>query len=236
MTTMRLDDLIDEVRSHRPDTTSPLTHVAAAVLAAQRISDLGDDLVDHFVHQARVAGASWADIGACMGVSRQAVQKRHSPRYAAQRASRDEPEYLDDAGPGLRRCLEVAEQEARLLGHRYIGTEHLLLSLLMPGCRVVGLLAEAGVGLDDARARTVGIVGRGKGSPAERLPLTPRSHKTLELAVRAADSHEQQAEAVHLLLALLEEGTGVGAQILAALAGDLGGLRRRAEHARGVQS
>ncbi|HET7387940.1 MAG TPA: Clp protease N-terminal domain-containing protein [Nocardioidaceae bacterium] len=227
MTVMRLDALIDEVRAHRPTATSPLTHLTAAVLTAEQMSDLGDQLIDHFVQEARAAGASWTEIGACMGVSKQAVQKRHSPRYAD--SPGDEPEYLREAGPRVRRCVEGAEQEARGLGHRYIGTEHLLLSLAVPGSGVSARLAEAGVGLEEARARAVAIVGRGAGSPPDRLPLTPRTHKTLDLALRAADSHHDEAGAAHLLLALLEEGTGVGAQILAGLASDLPALRGRVE-------
>jgi ClpA/ClpB-like protein len=232
MPELQLADLVRDVQAHQPQATSPLTHLSSAVLAAGALNTLGDRLIDHFVQRARAAGCTWTDIGQCLGVSKQAAQKKHSERYAADRAAKEEPPRFDEFTPAARDCLEAAEAEARLLGHHYIGTEHVLLGLLADPGSTGRLLAEAGVGIEPARALAEQIVGRGAGAPAEPLPLTPRTYKTLELALREAERlAAPDPGPAHLLLGVLREGKGVGAQVLQALAGDPEGLREAASRA-----
>jgi hypothetical protein len=215
-------DLVREIEDQRAGASSPLSRVSAAVLTAEHLAAVGDDLVDHFVQEARRAGASWSDIGACLGVSKQAAQKRFVPERA------DEPEGPAGLEPQARQVVRRAEEEARAVGHRYIGTEHLLLGLLSVPGRTAALLAEAGVTLEGARQRALAKVGTGSGAPGDRLPITPRARKVLELAQREA--HRAGVEAAgpdHVLLGLISEGRGVAAQVLAELTGDLPGLAGR---------
>src|SRR3954462_14587782 len=76
---VRLDDLIDFVRRRRPEGDA-LDHLSDAVLASERLGEVSDHLIGHFVDQARRAGASWTEIGRHMGVSKQAAQKRFVPK------------------------------------------------------------------------------------------------------------------------------------------------------------
>src|SRR5580700_3431206 len=115
-----------------------------------------------------------------------------------------------------RHVVVLAQEEARLLHHNYIGTEHLLLGLLGEpegiACRA---LYRFGITLDGAREEVRGIVGTGKGRPSGHIPFTPRAKKTLELALREAlQLHHNFIGTEHILLGVIREGDGVGAQIL----------------------
>src|ERR671930_639561 len=80
---VRLDDLIEHVRSRHPD-GGALEHLSEAVLLSEHLDDLADHLIGHFVDQARKTGASWTEIGESMGVSKQAAQKRFVPKRSEQ--------------------------------------------------------------------------------------------------------------------------------------------------------
>ena len=81
-----------------------------------------------------------------------------------------------------RRVVHLAKEEAWLLRHNYVGTEHLLLGLLYEGNGVAArALVSLGVSLDDVRAQVEEIIGRGERSPAGDIPFTPRTKKVLEL-------------------------------------------------------
>jgi ATP-dependent Clp protease ATP-binding subunit ClpC len=118
-----------------------------------------------------------------------------------------------------RRVIVGSHEEARRLDHHYIGTEHLLLGLIGETTGTAGrALQVLGVELDVARAQVEQIIGRG--DPAHgasgHMPFTPRTKKILELA--ASDAAQLGLDHIgteHLLLALVREGDGVGAQILA---------------------
>lgn len=129
-----------------------------------------------------------------------------------------------------RRAVVLAQEEARLLDHHFIGTEHLLLGLLRDeGCAASGLLGLFGVPCDQVRERVKEIIGPGqKGSPSGQIPFTPRAKKVLEMALREAlQLGDQYIGSEHLLLGLLREGEGVGAQVLAARGVTLGAVRGR---------
>lgn len=97
---LRLDDLIDHVVSAAPDDT-PLQHLSDSVLLSDHLGELADHVVGHFVDQARDAGASWAEIGGALGVTKQAAQKRFVSR-PSKRSGRDLPRSLSsEIRPGL---------------------------------------------------------------------------------------------------------------------------------------
>jgi ATP-dependent Clp protease ATP-binding subunit ClpC len=115
-----------------------------------------------------------------------------------------------------RHAIVLAQEEARLLSHNYIGTEHILLGLLGEPDSVAGtVLASFQLTRDPARAEVEDKVGRGKKSPSGHIPFTPRAKKTLELSLREALSlGHNYIGTEHILLGLIREGDGVAAQIL----------------------
>lgn len=115
-----------------------------------------------------------------------------------------------------RQVVVGAQREACALDHNYIGTEHILLGLLCVGDGVAfEILDECEVRIEDARRRVAQIIGRGDGKPAAHIPFTPRAKKVLELSFREAKrAGDEHVGTDHILLALLQEGQGVGARIL----------------------
>jgi ATP-dependent Clp protease ATP-binding subunit ClpC len=128
-----------------------------------------------------------------------------------------------------RRVVVLAQDEARMLGHNYIGTEHILLGLLSegegPAAQALGSLE---VSLDAARQQVEEIIGKGTGQPGGHIPFTPRAKKVLELSLREAmDLGDNYIGTEHILLGLVREGDGVGAQVLVRLGADLPDVRAR---------
>ncbi len=121
-----------------------------------------------------------------------------------------------------RRAVTLAQDEARGLGHNYLGTEHLLLGLLAEGRGIAWrVLDHLDVSAAAARDQVEAIIGRGHGTPAGPIPFTPRSKKVLELAGREAKRLcHNYIGTEHLLLGLVREGEGVAAQVLAGLGAD----------------
>jgi ATP-dependent Clp protease ATP-binding subunit ClpC len=121
--------------------------------------------------------------------------------------------------PAARRVVVLAQEQARGLRHNYIGTEHLLLGVLAESEGVgAQALQGAGITLDASRAGVEQLIGRGQKTPSGHVPFTPRSKKVLELALR--ESHHLGHNYIgteHILLGLLREGQGVGAQVIAAI-------------------
>jgi hypothetical protein len=146
---------------------------------------------------------------------------------------------FDRMSGDARQAMVLTQQQARSLGHHYVGTEHILLGLLDVEHGVAAqVLARAGISQQAARAEVLQIIGRGKGEPPDGpLRFTPRSKKVLELAGKEA-KHDRSAHvrSEHLLLGLLREGRGVGAQILTRLGADHNRLRRQLGQARRVCS
>jgi ATP-dependent Clp protease ATP-binding subunit ClpC len=128
-----------------------------------------------------------------------------------------------------RRVVVLAQEEARLLNHNYIGTEHLLLGLIREDQGVAArALASLGVGLDTVREQVEEIIGKGKRTPSGHIPFTPRSKKVLELSLREAlDLGHDYIGTEHILLGLMREGEGVAAQVLVRLGCDLNRVRQQ---------
>jgi len=115
-----------------------------------------------------------------------------------------------------RRVVVLAQEESQRLSHNYIGTEHLLLGLLAARDGVAARALESlNVTLTAAREQVEEIVGLGEQTPHGHIPFTPRAKKILELSLREAlTTGSEVIDTQHLLLGLIDEGDGVGAQIL----------------------
>lgn len=132
---------------------------------------------------------------------------------------------------GARRVVVLAQEEARILNHNYIGTEHLLLGLVHDDRGgAAATLRSMGIGLEDVRSQVLQIIGHGQRAPSGHIPFTPRAKKVLELSLREAQQlGDPWIDTEHLLLGLIREGEGegVGAQVLLRLGADLNGVRQR---------
>ncbi len=126
-----------------------------------------------------------------------------------------------------RRVVVLAQEEARLLGHNFIGTEHILLGLIHEGEGVAATALESlGIGLEAVRERVTEIVGVGTKAQAGHIPFTPRAKKVLELSLREAlQLGHNYIGTEHILLGLIREGEGVAAQVLVSMGADLNRVR-----------
>ncbi len=220
---MTLDELIAATRE-QASSPEPVELLASAARRQQELADLGESLLDHFVQEARTAGCSWSQIGTALGVSKQAAQQRHSALRSLIGKFKGGVESALTGGmftrftPPARRVVVLAQEEARLLRHNYIGTEHLLLGLLAEREGVgAQALQRAGITLDVVRAGVEELIGCGQEAPSGHVPFTPRSKKVLELALRESRqlSHNYIGTE-HILLGLLREAEGVGVQVIIA--------------------
>ena len=128
-----------------------------------------------------------------------------------------------------RRVMVLAQDEARMLNHNYIGTEHLLLGLVHEGEGVAARALESlGIGLEAVRQRVEEIVGQGQQAVPPTIPFTPRAKKVLELSRREAlQLGHNSVSTEHILLGLIREGEGVATQVLVQLGVDLNPVRQR---------
>jgi ATP-dependent Clp protease ATP-binding subunit ClpA len=126
-----------------------------------------------------------------------------------------------------RRVIVLAQEEARLLDHNYIGTEHLLLGLAHEGQGVAAKALELlGIRLEALRSQVEEIIGQGQRAPTGHIPFTPRAKKVLELSLREAKQlGHNYIGTEHILLGLIREGEGVAAQVLVKLGADLSPVR-----------
>ncbi len=128
-----------------------------------------------------------------------------------------------------RRVVVLAQEEAKMLNHNYIGTEHLLLGLIHEGEGVAAKSLEAlGISLDAVREQVQEIIGTGQTAPSGHIPFTPRAKKVLELSLREAlQLGHSYIGTEHLLLGLIREGEGVAAQVLTKLGADTNRVRQQ---------
>ena len=122
-----------------------------------------------------------------------------------------------------RRVVVYAQDEARLLDHNYIGTEHILLGLIREGEGVAAkALDSLGISLEAVRLRTEDIIGRGQYAQEGHIPFTPRAKRVLELSLlESRELGHRYIGTEHILLGLIHEGEGVAAQVLTGLGADL---------------
>lgn len=128
-----------------------------------------------------------------------------------------------------RRVIVLSQENARKLNHNYIGTEHLLLGLVHEGEGIAAkALVSLGVVLEGVRQEVEEVIGQGQQAPSGHIPFTPRAKKVLELALREAlQLGHNYIGTEHILLALIREGQGVGAQVLGKLGVELNQARKR---------
>ena len=128
-----------------------------------------------------------------------------------------------------RRVVVLAQEEARMLNHNYIGTEHILLGLIHEGEGVAAKALESlGISLEGVRAQVEEIIGQGQQAPSGHIPFTPRAKKVLELSLREAlQLGHNYIGTEHILLGLIREGEGVAAQVLVKLGADLNRVRQQ---------
>ena len=200
---VRLDDLINVIKQVHSE---PLEQLTDAVLAAETLGEVADHLIGHFVDQARKSGASWTEIGKCMGVTKQAAQKRFVPKVpTAEEVSALDP----NAGfgrftPRARNVVVVAQNKANEAGNNEIGPDHLLLGLFAdPDGLAPKLLAGQGIDADKVN-KAVTLPPRIDDVPV-LIPFNAQAKKVLELTFRQAlRLGHNYVGTEHLLLALYE--------------------------------
>lgn len=207
---IRLDDLINAIKTTRPDV---LHQLADAVLAAEHLGEIADHLIGHFVDQARRSGASWTDIGKSMGVTKQAAQKRFVPR--AEPAVLDLKQGFARFTPRARGAVVAAQNAAHEAGNSEITPDHLLLGVLRDAAALATVLLHLqNVDIEALRAAATEAIAalRVDAEPPQLIPFSGPARKGLELAVREAlRLGHNYVGTEHQLLALLELEGGDGA-------------------------
>lgn len=199
-----LADLIARLDKELPD-GDDLARISEAHLRAQTLSDLGDQLVGHYVGKARQAGAPWSEIGDAIGVSKQAAQQRHAPAPF---------ERFTDLN---RHSIVLAQEVARTHKHDFISTEHLLLGLLgEPRGGAYELLMARGKSEQSIRdAIEEGLPPAERKAPRGHIAFRSETKKAIEQAIHAsADLGHEWVGTEHMLLGLMRADQSPAAQIL----------------------
>jgi Clp amino terminal domain, pathogenicity island component len=194
---VRLDDLIDVIKQVHVE---PLDQLTDAVLAAETLGDVADHLIGHFVDHARRSGASWTEIGKCMGVTKQAAQKR----FVAKADALDPQAGFGRFTPRARNVVVVAQNKAHEAGNNEITPAHLLLALFAES---EGLAVKllAGQGIDADKVNNAITLPPKAGEMPVLIPFSGDAKKALELTFRQAlRLGHNYVGTEHLLLALYE--------------------------------
>ncbi|MEU6481165.1 Clp protease N-terminal domain-containing protein [Streptomyces sp. NPDC047017] len=205
--TVRLDDLISAIKKVHQE---PLEQLQDAVIAADHLGEVADHLIGHFVDQARRSGASWTDIGASMGVTRQAAQKRFVPKEST--ALDPSQGGFDRYTPRAQHVVMEAHDAARAAGSREGLPAHLVLGLLTePGGLAGKAIEHQGVSLETVREAATAALPPASPDVPELVPYGPAAKKALELTFREAlRLGHNYIGTEHILLALLELENGDG--------------------------
>ncbi len=202
-----LADLIARLDDELPD-ADPLARIGEAHLRAQTLSDLGDQLINHYVVKAKRDGASWTEIGDAIGVTKQAAQQRHAPAPFERFTKLN------------RHSIVLAQEAARTHKHDFIGTEHLLLGLLG---EPQGLAYEVLVARTESEQRVRDAIEEalppaGRKTPRGHIAFHPDGKEAIEQAIRAsADLGHDWVGTEHSLLGLIRLTETPAARILHAL-------------------
>ncbi len=199
---VRLDDLIEAITGVHDE---PLDQLTDAVLAAEALGEVADHLIGHFVDQARRSGASWTEIGKCMGVTKQAAQKRFVPKTPTDTAALDPSAGFSRFTERARNVVVQAQNKAHAAGNAEIVPAHLILGLFAdPTGLAARLVADQGIDVT-AVAEQITLPSRVESVPA-LIPFDGRAKKALELTFRQAlRLGHNYIGTEHLLLALYEE-------------------------------
>lgn len=130
-----------------------------------------------------------------------------------------------------RSVINLAQDEARRLGHNFVGTEQILIALIRCHSGIApGVLADLGLTVEEARTEVESIIGRGSGFVAVEIPFTPRAKRVLELSWdEARQLGHNYIGSEHLLLGIVREGDGVAARVLDKFGIDETSVRKRVE-------
>lgn len=199
-----LADLIARLDEEMPD-AGYLARISEARLRAQTLSDLGDQLIDHYVSKAKAAGSSWSEIGDAIGVTRQAAQQRHTSNPFERFTKLN------------RHSIVVAQESARTYKHDTIGTEHLLLGLLgePQGGAYKALVAKAGSEQNVRDAVEAALPPAGQKALRGHIAFRPESKEAIGQASRAsAELGTDWVGTEHALLGLIRTEESPAAKIL----------------------
>ena len=202
--TPRLDELIDAIKGTQAD---PLEQLSSAVVIASHLDDTADALIGHFVDQARRSGASWTDIGASMGVTKQAAQKRFVAKVPGASSDPGPDATFGRFTPRARNVVVAAHNEANAARSPEVGTAHLILGLLAePDALAAKAVLQAGVTLDQVRACATKALPAPVTALPELIPYSADARKALELTLsEALRMNHNYIGTEHLLLGLLEQ-------------------------------
>ncbi len=201
---VRLDDVIEAIKK---TSEGALAQLSSAVVAGEYLGEVADHVIGHFVDQARRSGASWAEIGRSMGVTKQAVQKRFVPK---EQTDLSDQQGFNRFTERARNVVMAAHNEAVAAGNAEIEPGHLLLGLVSePEGLAVLVLGSLGTSVEDLRGAVV------LPDPVEDAPtLVPygsEARKALELTYREAlRLGHNYVGTEHILLGLLEHEDGAG--------------------------
>ncbi|MFF0522341.1 Clp protease N-terminal domain-containing protein [Actinomadura nitritigenes] len=210
MADLRFTDLADAVES-RAAGGGDVARLDAAISVSREVGNLADELLDHFIRQARSAGLSWGVIGERLGVSKQAARAKFLDRVARLRLVESEGM---EVAPRLSACLDRAGEEARLDGSAQIGTHHLLLGLMEEGV-AAAVLEGLKVRAEDIRATAASLFGSQGPEGKEIPPYSEQAAIALDGAQHMA--HDNGADAVappHLLCLLVSDSGGKARRVL----------------------
>ncbi|MEW2293679.1 Clp protease N-terminal domain-containing protein [Streptomyces sp. NPDC006743] len=204
--TVRLDDLISAIKQVHQE---PLEQLQDAVLAGEHLGEVADHLIGHFVDQARRSGASWTDIGASMGVTRQAAQKRFVPKESA---DLDPSQGFSRYTPRARKVVMAAHEAAKSARSTEGLPAHLVLGLLTePEALASQAIREQGVTLEAVREAATAALPPASPDAPDLVPYGSAAKKALELTFREAlRLGHNYIGTEHILLALLELENGEG--------------------------
>jgi hypothetical protein len=206
---VRLDDLIDAITRVHDDA---LDRLSSAVLAAAHLGEISDHLIGHFVDQARRSGASWTDIGASMGVTKQAAQKRFVARAGTEVLDLDPAQGFNRFTERARNVVAAAHNEASSAGNDTVSAVHLALGLLAEPDAIAGrAIVDLGWSLDTVRAALRPTLPPPVADVPALIPYDAAGRKTLTLTFREAlRMGHNYIGTEHILLALLEAEGGAG--------------------------
>ena len=214
---LQLKQLLDLVEVNVPEGTR-LDQLTEAVRIAEGLNVLADQLIGHFVDEARDSGASWAEIGGALGVSKQAVQKRFVARRVPTESQGMFTRFDDDS----RSVVMEAVEHARGAGHERVQAGHIVLALIDdPQSLPAKTIESHGVSLEQVRESMGALLGPGVGPVSGHLPFTAETKKVLELSLREAiRTRSKVIRPGHLLLGVLRDQKSPEAICLAGLGVD----------------
>jgi uncharacterized protein YjiS (DUF1127 family) len=212
-----IDALIASVETDAAS-DDPLDRLAAAAAMAGDLTGLADQLVGHYVDEARKSGASWADIGGEIGVTKQAAHQGHRARGAR-------PPRRDDLFSGRLRlatdrfklAIDRAREVAAERRHGFVGTEHLLLGVLREATSVgAAVLTELGVTEDAVAAKVdaAKLPATGTSDPSATRPFTARAKRALHDAHRTARRERCRFLGTEHIVMALADGESLATDIL----------------------